>query len=311
MAIEEDDDSCKKCIYCYSDMHHSASVCRSCGKYQNKIINYIENIGHIIAFVMLFIAYFQLQEAKQERVLAKQAYDAANASNEKSIELSNSVKNIFNDIENQRNSISNLSNESKIYFDVIKTVSDKSEIIDTKINTIDDNIKNSYERVKELNEIIDIYIAITKAKSDDKDSFFRLLQMIDENHQYKNMIDGAIGQIIYDLSSSGLRLSRKIDWKKYNIDIDNLKPEDAFSYINKIPQIYVLDFLEDIWKNEKFSKLDRLDFFYEVMNNAKSLRASNFACGIINYEAKINKNILGLKDYNDWWINNRSSYTIN
>jgi hypothetical protein len=72
--------------------------------------------------------------------------------------------------------------------------------------------------------------------------------------------------------------------------------------------IHKPDFLHKFWEQDRFSKWQRLQFIYEVIRDDNSLRALHAACVIMNLEAKISKNILGDKQYLEWWERNKEHY---
>lgn len=83
----------KNCRYCFKKIEQMASVCHYCGRDQNRFSKNFNNIAVIIAIVMMFIAFAQLKEARQERIKAEEAKKIAVASAEENRELQENLKN--------------------------------------------------------------------------------------------------------------------------------------------------------------------------------------------------------------------------
>ncbi len=64
----------KYCKYCKEEIDLDASVCSTCGKYQNW---FRENIAHSISFLVFLLAVIQLWFASIERSKAEDAYTEA------------------------------------------------------------------------------------------------------------------------------------------------------------------------------------------------------------------------------------------
>src|SRR3990172_4741485 len=79
----------KECCYCFQHIHQSAKVCHHCGHHQFWFWNHfkLELIGLLISVIMVMIAAFQLNEARKERIAAKDALLKAQSTEARVLEL--------------------------------------------------------------------------------------------------------------------------------------------------------------------------------------------------------------------------------
>ena len=75
----------KFCRYCFENIHCSAKVCHHCGRHQSRFWQYfhIGQIGLLVSILMVAIAFFQLEEARNERVNAASALTRATQAEKK------------------------------------------------------------------------------------------------------------------------------------------------------------------------------------------------------------------------------------
>ena len=66
-----------QCKYCLQEIKQKAKVCHHCSRHQNRLVQYSDRIGLLISIVMVGIALFQLNEARQERIVASEAVPKA------------------------------------------------------------------------------------------------------------------------------------------------------------------------------------------------------------------------------------------
>jgi len=72
----------KECRLCKSKIELTAKVCPHCQNYQNRFSNSILKISTFISIAFLIIAFWQLWEARQERVEASLAFQESKIAKE-------------------------------------------------------------------------------------------------------------------------------------------------------------------------------------------------------------------------------------
>jgi len=73
-----------QCKYCLQEIEQKAKVCHYCSRYQNRLIQSLGTIVHlisigafVISIIMMWIAFSHLKEARQERIAAEDAVQKA------------------------------------------------------------------------------------------------------------------------------------------------------------------------------------------------------------------------------------------
>jgi hypothetical protein len=105
-----------------------------------------------------------------------------------------------------------------------------------------------------------------------------------------------------------VRIDPEVPWGNYALDPKLDEMEKLLKIYPSIPSVLRPNYISQIWSQERFPKQRRMDFLYEVIKSDRSLRALDRACTLMNKEAKINKNILGAKEYLQWWQDSRAKY---
>lgn len=72
------------CKYCLQEINQNATVCYHCSRHQNRciqslgiIVHVVSISGFIISIIMVMIAFSHLKEARQERIAASDAVEKA------------------------------------------------------------------------------------------------------------------------------------------------------------------------------------------------------------------------------------------
>jgi hypothetical protein len=105
-----------------------------------------------------------------------------------------------------------------------------------------------------------------------------------------------------------LRIAPPMPWGDYFLDPKRDDMETLLKIYPSIHQVFKPSYISEVWSQDRFPKQKRLDFLYDIIKSDKSLHALDTACMLMNQEAKINKNILGAREYLQWWQANRSKY---
>ena len=129
----------KKCLYCSTLMPATASVCYQCKQNQVWWKNHlrIDYFGQVIALIMMLIAYQQLQEARNERIAAKDAMEKARKAEEVATSIGKNINNVQGEVNDQRSSILSMvdaARKSSLQLHKIQadTVSSKNFIFEIK-----------------------------------------------------------------------------------------------------------------------------------------------------------------------------------
>ena len=163
----------------------------------------------------------------------------------------------------------------------------------------------------EVRSVSDFSLLITKASNDDRISFEGLQEIAKaEEHRFNGIANQALMQIMTDPQTTGL-LTHRIKWEEYNLDPAKASIEDFANVFGRVHPLYHPFIINTIWEQERFPKDEKLDIVYQVITATKSLRALTKACKLMNKEAKLGLNILGHKQYAEWWEENREEYNKN
>src|SRR5262245_16769284 len=88
-------DNQKPCRYCRQDIHIDAKVCQYCRYHQKRYVQYLPYIqsgGLVVTIVALVLSFFQLREARQQRISASEARTEAVSAKESATESERKVK---------------------------------------------------------------------------------------------------------------------------------------------------------------------------------------------------------------------------
>ena len=100
-------------------------------------------------------------------------------------------------------------------------------------------------------------------------------------------------------------------WEAFGIDPNtNSLLQLEFFYATK-PWSFRSHLLKYIASADRFPKVDRLDFVAHIIRDEPKLSVEYEACRIMDDEAKLGMNVLGAKNYLEWWEKNRPNYVTN
>jgi len=272
------------CKECRQEIMTGAKRCHHCGASQrgwswlNHTPVLISLVMMGVAIVQALVGYNQLLEAQRQRILASNALEKAEEAQSTAHSASTEVE--------------KLSQQAK------KQV--------TEIKSLVDDAKQSLDSIKSLSEFS---LILLKARNDDRSAFDVLREIAKkQEHRFYSIANQALIQIVTDPQVTGL-LDYQIDWQKeHNIDPAKASMKDFTSVFNKEISIRQPNVLVDMWKQERFSKSEKLQTIYEVITTTSSLRVLRQACQLIDAEAHLNKNIIAYDLFIEWWRKNKASY---
>src|SRR5574337_414550 len=76
-------DSKVYCKYCKESINEHAKVCYHCGRYQNKIYQYVKYCVSLSSIGLLVVSIWQYKEAREDRIDAKEALKQAQKAEKK------------------------------------------------------------------------------------------------------------------------------------------------------------------------------------------------------------------------------------
>jgi hypothetical protein len=304
----------KRCCYCTSMIHRSASVCPQCGRDQRWYLNYfrIDHIGLIIALAMIVIAYWQLQEVRQERIAANQALEKAHQAEKAASSVADNLGLVRKTVEEQQKAIGIIAERAKQAFSEIQNAQQLSSKAKSEVETARALINKAEIAVDQLRSTVDFNLILIKARNDDREAFDQLVRLAEKKGPFQVISSNAAVQIAFEVNPMvTVRIDPQMPWKEYSLDP---KKDSLKKLLAAYPSIYPIfkpSYISEIWSQDRFTKQSRLDFLYEIIKSDKSLHALDRACVLMNQEAKINKNIFGAELYLQWWQANKSKYTEN
>jgi hypothetical protein len=301
----------RHCRYCSSIIPHSATVCSECGRDQRWYLNYfrIDHVSLIIALVMMTIAYQQLQEVRRERVAASQALDRASKAEEKAAKVTENLGAVQGRVERQEENIVLLAERAKQSFAEIQTAQQLSLEAKSRLEEAKGLVNKAETSVDQLQDTVDFNLLLTKARNDDREAFDRIVKLTEEMGPFQKTAFDVAVQIAIEVNPLvSVRVDPEVPWGNYAVDPKIEQMDNLLKIYPSLHPIVRPNFISQIWSQERFSKQKRMDFLYEIIKSDRSLRALDRACTLMNKEAKINKNILGAKEYLEWWQTNRPKY---
>ena len=209
----------KNCRYCKSLIPSQASVCPRCGRYQNRFFNHfrIDHIGLIIAVVLLFLAVFQFNQAKNECIKATKAW--------------------------------------------------------TKASHAEDMVSKLENLVKQAQSIVEFNFLFTKANSDDRGAFDRLVEIAQESGPFQDLAKKAKTRIILLPETLPQNTSLKNELKE-------LGYTDLLKFYLESPSASSTSssVLVAVYEGTRLTNEEEFDFLVTMIDKDKSLMVVKRAC---------------------------------
>lgn len=206
----------KNCRYCKSPIYTKASVCCHCGRNQNWFLNYfrIDHIGLIIAVVLVALAYFQFDEARNKRIEATVALRRA----------------------------------------------DHAAAIAGKLENL----------LEQARSIVDFSFLLSKANSDDRGAFDRIVEIAKESGPFQDLANKAKVRIVL----VGEMLPK-------NTSLENELKKLGYAELLRFYHESSSDsstILLAVYKSPRLTKAEQFDFLVTMIDKDESLMVVKRAC---------------------------------
>jgi hypothetical protein len=182
------------------------------------------------------------------------------------------------------------------------------DLMAKKISPIVNDFKDeTNKQLSEINKITDFSMLLFAAQNGDRNAFDSMINLSRADNKFSKFSIMA-AQDITDTMYSTISLDIKFNWEGRNINPDDLSIDEFSTIYNDVHYRLRPFLLSELWKSNKFTKKEKLEFLYSVIKTDSSLKALKKACQLMDKEAELNKNILAYKLYLKWWEDNKSSY---
>lgn len=258
---------------------------------------------------MIAIAYQQLQEVRRERVAASQALDRAHEAEKKATKVTENLREVQARVKRHEEAISLIAERAKQSFAEIQAAQQLSLQAKAQLEEAKGLVRKAEASVDQLRNTVDFNLLLTKARNDDRQAFDQIVKLAEEKGPFQKTAFDVAVQIAIEVNPLvSVRINPEVPWGNYAVDPKLDQMEKLLKIYPSIHSVVRPNYISQIWSQERFPKQRRMDFLYEVIKSDGSLRALDRACTLMNKEAKINKNILGAKEYLQWWQANRAKY---
>lgn len=197
------------------------------------------------------------------------------------------------------------SDTKKLYEDLLR----KNDIADKKLKNIEDVLREAAKASSDLQSIVDFTMITVAAQNDDRTAFDKLVEIAQkENNKFSGFAVQIIEKILVDINPLiQIRIYPPAPWEKMGIDPKTISSDDFVEAYRKSIATYRPSIISNLWSRKDISKREKIKFLVDVLKTDSSLSAVEYACRLINMEAHLDKNILGINLYLDWWEKNKDS----
>ena len=275
----------KSCRECRQEIPAKAKKCHHCGSYQSRL-NLLTYIPLGISFVIMLIAisqailgYIQMNEAKQERISASQALKKAEKAESTANSTATKMQTLYQEAKNKVDEIEMMVSEAQSALGDIKTFNEFS-------------------------------LTLIKAENDERQAFDRLKEWAeDESYRFHLEAKRALQKVIDDHSQPFYKSGFTIPWLE-GIDPSQSNMLQLRNTYISAPTYLKPALLEYIWKRNDISKRERLEFFIEVLQTDKSLKACEYAGRFFTEGTGLKIKPLAIDYFLNWWEENKNSFEI-
>ena len=241
------------------------------------ITPWISLIGLVIALLMMFIAYLQLEEARKERIAAKFAM-------EKAAQAEQTAASVAKDMNNM-----------------------KSEA-DKKLSEIDDTLQKASKTVSELKLISEFATTVLDAQNDNRKAFDRLSKWSGNSSNPFSSRARDAWMTIYRSHSLPYYVSYNTQLWKSEFDRSKLSIKDFRKiYYEQISSDLRPSLIQYIWERNDISKKDKMQFLIDIVQSDESLRAVEYAGRLFTQGAGLNASPLQVDLMLKWWQENKNT----
>ncbi len=301
MEPSQPETAVKTCRHCKQEIPIGARKCYHCSGYQGRLLSLLSYAPAVIAIIMMCISivqvllssrqldlsFRQLDEAKQQKKVASDALSRAQQAESSAQFTSNELK--------------RLSGAMNLLYANAQARVDHLEDITEKANLA----------VADLKSVTDFTLTVEEAKNDSRKSFDVLLATTNlKNARFSRLASNALYQILVSTHTENLFMTDP-QWNKHNVD-----PKKAsfrvLATVYKTEHPYTQVRMQyTIWKQNRFSKRDRIAFLIDIIKTTSSVRCLHQACKLLDEEAGIGKNFTGYEEFLQWWDRQESCFKEN
>lgn len=166
--------------------------------------------------------------------------------------------------------------------------------------------EESLSRMERTNEFMTL---VTKAQNDDRSAFDQLLLHRRTKGPFQDIAVRVVQELALELTQV-IRTDPPVNWKDIGVNPQSATLDELSAAFRKVVRAFQPAYLRDVWRQDRFTKAERLQFLCDVIGSTSSLRTLQAACALMDTEAKIRQNFLRAEAYQQWWDQNRSAYAI-
>jgi hypothetical protein len=191
---------------------------------------------------------------------------------------------------------------------ISKIAQEKAEDVVRRSDEIQQLANKAASAVETIRTTSDFSFVLAKAAADDREAFDDLIAIFGQpSHKFQALAQSALLRIV---GEDGSKLQLEPDWQKH-IGVDPATAD--FAEMKEIfesrPMFDKAAVLRAVWNQERFPKYDRLTFLRDIIVKTPSISVLAAACRAMDGEARIHKNVIGYREYLEWWAEHIRDYT--
>lgn len=183
-------------------------------------------------------------------------------------------------------------------------------LITTNVTPLMATASNQVEQLKaEISKVrqeSDVYQLIAEAQADDRAAFWQLWTIgNDANNPLKSLARSASLAILEGISYQGV-LSRTFQsnadpWIGSNNSAEKASFHEYLLQFSQLSKPYGIVLVRQLWNQQRFPLDKRLRFLVWILKYHNSIALQAEAINLLDTEAKIGKNVLGVNEYIEWY----------
>ena len=189
--------------------------------------------------------------------------------------------------------------------EIRKEIENQKKSTTLKVDELDGTLTKANRVVKKIEAINDFTFILTKARNDDRKAFEALREIPKDSLFYK-AANNTIVEILQMVNV--VLVGPEVTWRILKIDPDKTHLDQFECLYQDSLGVFKVNILDYIWTQNKFKKIEKLDFVANVIKTDSSLRGLHKACTLMDQEAKLGLNIQEANAYLIWWEKHRKDY---
>ena len=217
---------------------------------------------------------------------------------------------IERDVVNQRDSIALISRDAVNARDDISRISGFAAAAKAKTDELEKVVAMASKSSDDIKRVADFNLLLTRLDIDDRPAFDQLIDAAENGAEpfrslatqalvketTTNYIVGGIGENALPALPTPF-YPKTATIAEYHEAIDKNTPDIASVILGAF------------WRQDRFSKYDKLGFVINVLALTRSIRVLTDACRILGAESGLPVDTIHWKRYVDWWTKNRLKYS--